>query len=226
MGASMSLCDLHKIEQHRHQDSILLKVDSHSNIGFVIWWHPGISREVQCPIMVLVCIIIPCLIITDQSTYIQGPCNPLSALSEYILDITRDSLCWRYVQVWSTCLHHALKPVIVNYFERTHAFSNPSNSRHASRVFLSKQVRLWALVLTIFQFWCGAGVSMSLCLLLPSQMRQSWTHLSLRTWKAQHEQNKHLSPSLPLLQFRHPNIFLCVASDYLLTSHQLCSKSA
>ena len=72
MCASMPLCNFHQIEQHRDRDTILLKVDSHSNIGLVIRGRPSVSRKVQCSIVVLVCIIISisCLSRTDQSTYI------------------------------------------------------------------------------------------------------------------------------------------------------------
>ncbi len=54
----------------------------------------------------------------------MAPCKNL-------LSIARDCFGWRDVKSWSSCLHQALKALVVYYFERSHTLSHPANNLHA-----------------------------------------------------------------------------------------------
>ena len=56
--AGMIGSNLNKIEQHRHRNTIIFKVNGDCNVHLVVWRRPGISSKVQRAIVFLVCPIV------------------------------------------------------------------------------------------------------------------------------------------------------------------------
>ena len=66
----------------------------------------------------------PCKLWT--SAHLQHFCYLLSAHDKDTFHVMQYSIWWRYVVIWSTCLHKIQKCVILHNAEGSHVFSNPS----------------------------------------------------------------------------------------------------